>query len=133
MNKVSLTNKITEQYNRQNIADGFTQIQTSINAAADGYLFPVKRLAVANSPYSVNNNESVFLVDASGGAVVLNLRPAMEWETKRISVKKIDASANTVTIDANGVETIDGSATKVISTQYASLELVSQGGAVWVI
>jgi len=44
-------------------------------------------------------------------------------------VKKIDASANTVTLDANSTEVIDGALTVVIGTQYQSYNIVSNNSA----
>ena len=46
---------------------------------------------------------------------------------KSLAIKKIDSSANTVTIDAAGANTIDGVATKVISTQYDKLTIQWDG------
>lgn len=42
-------------------------------------------------------------------------------------IKKIDSTANTVTIDGDGAELIDGAATKVITTQYSGYVLQSNG------
>ena len=130
MNKISLVDKVTSEYNRQRFYDMLTLIQTQINRGADGYLFSVVR-QVAN--YTVSLNDSIVLVDATAGNINIFLQPALNWEQKRITVKKIDASANTVTINANGAELIDGSSTKVISTQYVSVEMTAQGGAVWIL
>lgn len=69
------------------------------------------------------------LVDASGGAVTINL-PAANTATRRIYVvKKIDAAANNVTLDGSGAETIDGAATQIITTQWASYTIQSNGTA----
>jgi len=46
-----------------------------------------------------------------------------------ITIKKIDSSTNTVTIDPNGAETIDGAATVVIATQNTVSQLYSDGSA----
>lgn len=73
------------------------------------------------------------LVDASSGAVVINL-PAASLNANRIlNVKKIDASANTVTIDPNSSETIDGATTKVISTQWTNVRFQCNGTAWFII
>ncbi|MES2637556.1 MAG: hypothetical protein V4605_09540 [Pseudomonadota bacterium] len=133
MNKVNLRPQVTPAYARQQFNDIVGQVEDQINRGADGYLFPVKRIVFADSPFSLSNNNAILLVDATGGNITINLKPALEWEEKRISIKKIDASVNTVTIDANAAELIDGALTKVITAQYASHELVSQGGAVWIL
>jgi hypothetical protein len=51
----------------------------------------------------------------------------------RFYIKKIDSSANAVTIDGNGSETIDGSATQVIVTQNVCLTVVSDGTEWWIV
>ena len=66
-------------------------------------------------------------VDASGGARVISLLSASFMKGSIIRVKKIDASANTVTIDPSGAETIDGAATKVLAAQYQSITIQSNG------
>lgn len=66
-------------------------------------------------------------VDASGANRTITL-PAASGCTRRIYViKKSDSSANTVTMDGNSSETIDGATTKVINTQYAGYMIQSNG------
>lgn len=66
-------------------------------------------------------------VDASGANRTITL-PAASGCTRRIYViKKTDSSGNTVTIDGNASETIDGVTTKVLSTQYAGYAIQSDG------
>ena len=47
--------------------------------------------------------------------------------TKIVNIKKVDSGIGTIIIDAQGTNTIDGSLTKVILTQYASLTLQWDG------
>jgi hypothetical protein len=133
MDKIAITQYATSDYNRQSYNNVLTAVQTQINRAADGYLFPVKRLTSADSPYSATYNDSVLIVDATSGAVTINLKPAKEWEQKRIVIKKIDASANAVTAEPDASETIDGASSKSVNTQWASFELASEGGEIFVI
>jgi hypothetical protein len=46
-------------------------------------------------------------------------------------IKKTDSNATTVTIDANGSETIDGALTFTITEQYTSVTLCSDGTSSW--
>jgi hypothetical protein len=64
--------------------------------------------------------------DATGGAFTVNL-PAASGVVQSISIKKTDASINAITIDGNGAETIDGAATRLLSTQYEAVTLWSNG------
>jgi hypothetical protein len=78
-------------------------------------------------------SDRTILCDASAGAITLTLPAASTMAGRVLTVKKIDASANAVTIDPNGVETIDGAATRTLSTQYASLTIHCDGSAWWVL
>lgn len=71
------------------------------------------------------------LVDATAGNVTITFPLAASVPFKQYNVKKIDATANTVTIDGNGTETIDNALTQVIVTQYASLSPESDGINAW--
>ena len=66
-------------------------------------------------------------VAGSGGSRTLTLYAASGNSGRQVKVKKIDSSANTVTIDGNSSEQIDGATTQVISAQYTSLSLVCDG------
>lgn len=74
-------------------------------------------------------DDYMLLVDASGGAVVLTLPPVSKAPDAAFLIKKTDATANTVTVDGNGAETIDGAATKVISSQWEAYQFYSNGSA----
>lgn len=69
--------------------------------------------------------EDVVLADATTGAITVALPLAKI--NKRVNVKKVDASGNNVTIDGNGAQTIDGTLTKIITTQYDSITMISDG------
>lgn len=73
------------------------------------------------------------LVDATAAAVTINLPTAASASGRIYVIKKIDVSANGVTIDGNGGELIDGAATKAIANQYASLTIQSSGSAWYII
>jgi len=70
-------------------------------------------------------NDHIVLVDASAGAVTLTLP-----STKALGagftyeVRKIDSSANAVTIDPAGSETVDGATTRLVSSRWNGVRLV---------
>lgn len=79
------------------------------------------------------NTVFTLTVDASGGARIITL-PAASQSTRRIyTIKKIDASANTVTIDANAAETIDGAVTQVLTAQWQAITIQCDGTAWFII
>lgn len=100
-------------------------IEISINRAADGYLFPVTSIT---SAYTMSLNDAFIVCDATSGAFTVTLKPAAECEQKLVTIKKIDNVA-TVTVDGDGSETIDGSTTYALSSQYQTVRLMSDGTA----
>jgi hypothetical protein len=77
--------------------------------------------------YTALTTDYFIACDASGGSFTITL-PASSGNTGlQYFIKKTDSSGNTVTIDGNASETIDGSTTKVINTQYESISIISNG------
>jgi hypothetical protein len=74
--------------------------------------------------------DSVILVDATAGAVAITL-PTAAVSGTTIRVKKIDSSANAVTVTRAGADTIDGATTQVISSQYTAIDVIANGGTAW--
>jgi hypothetical protein len=68
-----------------------------------------------------------FRVDASSGSLPVNLPAAANNRKRVINIKKVDSSSNTITVDPNGSETIDGSSTVTITAQWANLTIISDG------
>ncbi len=79
-------------------------------------------------------NETHFAVDfnASGGNKVATLPPAASCTGRVYLITKTDSSANTVTIDGDGAETINGATTLVLTTQYATATVQSNGSGWYV-
>lgn len=90
-------------------------------------------IAYAQSPYTIPDWGYHVDVDASGGNVTVNLPTAVDNAGALIEVRKTDNSANTVTVDGYGSETINGAATLVIYAQYDSYSLRSDGTNVEVV
>lgn len=75
---------------------------------------------------SIGDNQ-VYLVDASGGAVTVDLPATSDTDIdgRSVVIKKADNSGNAVIITPNGSDTIDGAATASITTQYATVTAVA--------
>jgi len=71
-------------------------------------------------------------VDATSGDVTVSLPNAALIPYKSFFIKKVDSSANTVTVDAADSETIDGTGTFVISTENKSI-IIKSDGVNWII
>ena len=79
----------------------------------------------ADSPYTVADDVTSILADATSGTITINL-PAVSGENKRnLRIMKVDASGNAVTLDGDGSETINGSTTLVLSGQYDKADLIT--------
>ena len=77
--------------------------------------------------YTATVSDDLILCDASGGGFTIDLYTAVGYSGKEVEIKKTDSSANTVTVDGNGAQTIDGATTKVIQYQYSSMRIISDG------
>lgn len=86
-----------------------------------------------SNTYSVNGAEATIRCDATSLAFTVTLPTASSYYANGsgliIRVKKIDSSANAITISATGT-TIDGSSTKIINTQYSGL-VIQTNGTTW--
>ncbi len=77
--------------------------------------------------------ETIVLVNASSGATTITLPSATSYANKVYTIKKIDSSANEVTVDGLGNETVDGETTKTIAFQNTAMQLVSNGASWYII
>lgn len=110
----------------------------SIQNSPRGVLLP---LVTNSGPIIVTDDDGIqhppttsilILADATAGAITIDLPFAASMLGKTLDVKKIDSSPNSVTLDGDGVETIDDSLTQVLTTQYDAITILSDG-SVWYI
>jgi len=87
--------------------------------------------ATFNITLTVAND--LVLVDATGGNITVTLPSATIQPGKQIDIKKIDSSANIVTIATDGSETIDGTSTAVLSSQHDSVTVASDASNWWIL
>lgn len=75
-----------------------------------------------------NGENTLYLVDASSGAVTAALPAAATAGAGfEVAIKKIDSSANAVTINPDGAETIEEAATFVLPAQFDVVVIRSDG------
>lgn len=77
--------------------------------------------------YQATVADGFIRANATGGAFSVTLPPAAAQPGCEITVKRLNAGANAVTVDGYSTETIDGAATYVLSVQYESVSVVSNG------
>lgn len=82
--------------------------------------------AVKTTTYTAAIGELV-RCNASGAGFTVNMPTAVGNAGKGITIKKTTSTANVVTVDGNGSETIDGAATYAISANLGILTVVSDG------
>lgn len=87
----------------------------------------VSSLATKTANYTATTSDEVLLCDATTASFTVTLPAASGNNKLKLTLKKIDSSANTVTIDGNVAETIDGQTTIVIAQQHTSYEIVCDG------
>ena len=100
---------------------------TNFNSVLSGDNIDFSSVAVsANQTLTATNGYVTLLVNASSSAVTLTL-PTAAVNAAIYTIKKIDSSTNSVTIDGDSSETIDGAATIVLKDQYNYVQIVSDG------
>jgi hypothetical protein len=99
----------------------------SESALASAFYRGVVYLTSANSPYTMSQSDNGYLIncDTSGGAIVVNL-PQLSSVVLPFNacVKKTTSDVNTVTINRQGTDTIDGLTSKTLATANAAAQFV---------
>lgn len=89
-------------------------------------------ISTKNNSYSILTTDCFLAGDCNSGNITFTL-PAVSGNTGRIFyIKKIDATANTLTIVGFGGELIDGVASFVLSSQYQSVSVIDNGTSWWI-
>ncbi len=76
--------------------------------------------------YTATTDDHTIRVDTTGGNVTIAL-PAASGNAGRMFVIKKTVAANTVTVDPSGAETIDGSSTITLTSQYEHVRVQCNG------
>lgn len=103
--------------------DCASDVSVSGDITTNGLATGVETFTAASDTLDSSNHTC--LCDCTLNAITINL-PVGVSGTQYV-IKKTDATANAVTIDANGAELIDGAGTATITTQYESITIVSDG------
>ena len=92
------------------------------------------RIVTTAAPtYTLTRLDSILLVDATSAACTVTVPAAADYTDRQWIVKKIDASANAVTLDATGADTIDGAGTLALTSQWDRAHIASNGTAWFVV
>ncbi len=82
-----------------------------------------------NASYTATVDDRVLLADAASGGITVTLPATTGINGREYIIKKIDASANAVTITGTSGETIDGQPTLVLTGQWQSVLLVASSSS----
>jgi hypothetical protein len=102
-----------------------TDVKTSGTITANGY---TTAFSTKSAAYTLTATDDIVSVT---GTTTITLPTAVGIAGRKYTVKNIDA-ATTVTVSANGAETIDGAPAKFLALQYQYLTILSDG-ANWLI
>jgi len=107
-----------------------TNSQWEAQAASGGGGFTYTAITSASSPVS-GAASTHYSADTSGGVITINL-PALSGVTAGTEIRvKLKTAGNTLTLDGNLSETIDGSTTYTLTVQNQAVTLVSDGSSNW--
>ncbi len=101
-----------------------TNIDNSI-AAVNVDIFTLT-VVTSGGAYTFGSNSEGILIINETEDVTVDLPTAASYSDRVIYIKNI-MSVNTITIDGNTTETIDGELTILLDTQYQAVKLVSDG------
>jgi hypothetical protein len=91
-------------------------------------------LKTVTTNYSVLTTDSFLILNAASAPFTVSLPLAVNLEGTILTLKKINTSANSVTIQSQSLQTIDGSSSAYIMTsQYSLLRLASDGNNWWIV
>ena len=95
----------------------------------DSGITEVKRRRTVDSSFTNGEviSSDINLVDATAGNILINLPSPPVSAGRLLYIKKIDSSSNTVTIDQNSSETIDGGTQYLLYNQYEAVTLICDG------
>jgi hypothetical protein len=89
-------------------------------------------IAAKTGAYTIVATDQVLTGDATSAGFTITLPTAVSKDGQTFTIKKIDASGNAVTLGTTSSQTIDGSTTFSLPTQYKYVTVVSDG-ANWII
>lgn len=77
--------------------------------------------------YAILTTDTTVLVNAASAPVTITLPTAVGVTGKKYNIKKLDSSANAVTINTTASQTIDADTSVIINVQYTSMQVISDG------
>jgi len=76
--------------------------------------------------YTITTDDHTVLCDATSGNITITL-PAATSSQREFCIVKTDNTSNTVVVDGNSSETINGATTITLSSQYDAITITTDG------
>jgi len=84
-------------------------------------------ITTKNTAYTATANNETILANVSAGAFAITLPTAVGATGKTYCIKKIDSSANAVTVNTTSAQTIDGATSRLLTNQYDAIQVQGDG------
>lgn len=129
-------NAMTQNYavNIQEWRDNSAAIVARVDQSGDFFIKGLNASVVAKTTtYTVADTDHVVKCDATSAAFTVTLPPAGAQTGRLLHIKKVDSSANRITIDGNASELVEDAVTQQLIYQGENLMLQSDGTQWWVI
>jgi len=109
-------------YAFNNSSSDLTSVESFFNRETSLSILPTQTTA-----RNIEVVDRIIPLDSSGGAFTHYLPPASYWRGLTLTLIKTSNDFTSITIDGFGAETINGSTTTTLNTQYEALDLLSDG------
>lgn len=129
---VGMRNDSTDDFHLRDTANARSLIrlsQSGYAALGNGLRF-TPPAAKTSTSYNMLVTDCVILIDATAGAYTVNL-PAATGSGQFYIIKKVDASANAVTVTRAGSDNIESGTTVALASQWNSVTLIDYASAKW--
>jgi len=84
-------------------------------------------ITTKNTAYTATASDETILANVSAGAFAITLPTAVGATGKTYCIKKIDSSANAVTVNTTSAQTIDGATSRLLTNQYDAIQVQGDG------
>ena len=101
-----------------------TNVNTSGTIKSNGI---ISNFAAKASAYSILVSDEIITGDATLAAFTITLPTAIGVTGQTYTIKRINSGSNAVTVGTTSAQTIDGSSSYTLSSQYKYVKVVSDG------
>ncbi len=112
------------------IGDSIVYADSVLSGAGDIYIYndnPVNQIIQKSSTYTITATDSIISADATSSPFTITLPSAVNNTGRTYVVKRVNAGGNDVTLSAAAAETIDGAASAMLTAQWQTVKVISDG------